>query len=109
MCWHIISSLAGRAKAPRRREAMSDQKITFLLIDTSYLRAVSFSDPDFRKLPQRSKEDVLKIFIPHIVREERRTQFREVAYDKVRKLRQQFDGLKRAEEEIALRKHRYGE
>jgi predicted nucleic acid-binding protein len=72
---------------------MSDKKIVHLLLDTSYLCGVSFDDPDFRKLLQRSKDDELRIFVPHIVWEERRTQFFEIAYDKVRRVQNAWDGL----------------
>jgi predicted nucleic acid-binding protein len=72
---------------------MPENDIRYLLLDTSYLRDVGFSDPDFRKLLRLSQENKLKIFIPHIVWEERRTQLMEKARDRVRKLRKEFDGL----------------
>jgi hypothetical protein len=72
---------------------MSDKKISYLLIDTSYLKGVGFRDPDFQKLLQRSQQNALKIFIPHIAWEERRTQLLEEAQNLVRKYKQQFDDL----------------
>src|SRR3989442_4971859 len=72
---------------------MSDKKIKYLLIDTSYLHAVSFKDPDFRKLLHHSQENVLKIFIPHIAWEERRTQFLEKVFAKMGKVNDAFEKL----------------
>jgi hypothetical protein len=73
---------------------MSDNKIKYLLIYTSYLWKVEFDNPDFRKLLHHSKSDELKIFIPHIVWEERRTQLLEKAYAKMDKVRDAFEDLK---------------
>lgn len=75
---------------------MSDTKITHLLIDTSYLYkfGTGFDHPDFMKLLHCSTIDgTLKIYIPHIVWEERRTQLLDEAYSSRRKLRESFDAL----------------
>jgi hypothetical protein len=75
---------------------MSDKKIVHLLIDTSYLWkfGAGFDHPDFMKLLRCSAiEGTLKIFIPHIVWEERRTQLLDEAYSSIRKLRESFDAL----------------
>jgi hypothetical protein len=63
---------------------MADKKPLHLLIDTSYLRRAGFGDPDFRLLLHFSKTDRLKIFVPHIVWEERRTQLLEKAFGKIK-------------------------
>src|ERR1700731_1560865 len=72
---------------------MSEKKTTYLLLDTSYLRKAGsgFDSPNFRKLLLLSKQEILHIFIPHIVWEERRTQLRETALAELRKLRAAFD------------------
>ena len=71
----------------------TNKKIFYVLIDTSYLRTAGFNDPDFRKLLKYSKENVLKVFIPHIAWEERRTQYFDNAYKKVRKVEDAFEEL----------------
>ena len=76
---------------------MSDEKkITHLLIDTSYLFkfGTGFEHPDFMNLLHCSAvEGTLKIYIPHIVWEERRTQLLDEAYSSRRKLRESFEAL----------------
>ncbi|MGC2049824.1 MAG: PIN domain-containing protein, partial [Gallionella sp.] len=80
---------------------MSNKKTIHLLIDTSCLwkAGPEFSNPDFRKLLQFSKDGLprkdglLRIFIPHIVWEERRTQLIENLYGKVRHLSESFKGI----------------
>lgn len=72
---------------------MSDNQITHLFIDTSYLKSVGFRDPDFQQLLQRSQQNVLKIFVSHIAWEERRTQLLEDAQSMVKKYRQDFEAL----------------
>jgi predicted nucleic acid-binding protein len=67
--------------------------ITRLFIDTSILRGVSFSDPDFNKLLDRSRSGTLEIFVPHIAWEERRAQFLDHACSDVRKIRETFESL----------------
>jgi hypothetical protein len=62
-------------------------RIRHLLIDTSYLGGVAFGDGEFQKLLRYSREGELKIFIPHLVWEERRTQLLEEAKNDVLKLR----------------------
>lgn len=66
------------------------EKIRHVFFDTSYLRGVSFGDGELQKLLRYSREGELKIFIPHIVWEERRTQLLEDAKDDVTKLRAAF-------------------
>ena len=73
---------------------MPDKKISHLLIDTSYLRTAGFNHPDFRRLLHFTKLDLLKIYIPHIAWEERRTQFLEVVLNKISKVTDAFDRLK---------------
>jgi hypothetical protein len=73
---------------------MANQKPLHLLIDTSYLRRAGFNDPDFRLLLHFSKTDLLKIFVPHIVWEERRTQLLETAAGKIKTVSDAFDKLK---------------
>lgn len=78
---------------------MSDKKITHLLIDTSYLFkfGAGLKDPDFMKLLRHAnKEGPLKIHIPHIVWEERRTQLLDEAYSSRRKLKKSFEDLETA-------------
>lgn len=70
-----------------------EKKIVFILVDTSFLRSVSFGDPDFRKLLEYSKNNVVQIFVPHIAWEERRTQFLEKACEKVGKVTTAFSKL----------------
>ena len=75
---------------------MADKKITHLLIDTSYLFKFgpAFKHPDFMKLLHYSAVDgTVKIYIPHIVWEERRTQLLEDAYARAKDLRSAFDKL----------------
>jgi hypothetical protein len=77
---------------------MSDKKITHLLIDTSYLFKFGpgLNHSDFMRLIHHSTtEGTLKIHIPHIVWEERRTQLLDEAYSSRRKLRESFEALKR--------------
>jgi predicted nucleic acid-binding protein len=62
-------------------------EIRHLLIDTSYLGGVTFGDVELQKLLRHSREGELKIFIPHIVWEERRTQLLEETKNDVTKLR----------------------
>lgn len=73
---------------------MPDKKISHLVIDTSYLRTAGLNHPDFRRLLHYSQMDLLKVYIPHIVWEERRTQFLEAALTKVSKVTDAFDKLK---------------
>lgn len=73
---------------------MADAKAINLLLDTSYLREVGFGNPDFQKLLRFSKESAIRIFIPYIVWEERRTQFAESVYTNVRSLRAGVEALK---------------
>jgi hypothetical protein len=65
-------------------------------MDTSYLRRVGFGNPDFRKLLRycQEKEGQVRVFIPHIAWEERRTQLVDEIYSKVRKLRDSVEALK---------------
>jgi hypothetical protein len=75
---------------------MSDNKITHLLIDNSclYKFGPGFDHPDFMKLLRCSAvEGTLKIFVPHIVWEERRTQLRDDVYSCMRRLKTSFDDL----------------
>lgn len=65
-----------------------------ILLDTSYLREVGFDNPDFRKLLEYSKVNVLKVFVPHIAWEERRTQYFDKAYAKVLRVVKEFEALK---------------
>jgi predicted nucleic acid-binding protein len=72
------------------------ETITHLLIDTSCLwdAGSDFNHSDFRKLLEFSKSGELKIFIPHIVWEERRTQLLEKLCAKVRAITESFEELK---------------
>jgi len=54
-----------------------------VLLETSFLRGTAFADPDFRKLAQHCKDRNIRIFIPHIVWEEYRTQFIDDATKKI--------------------------
>jgi PIN domain len=77
--------------------------IRHLLIDTSYLTGVNFGDGDLQKLLRYSREGELKIFIPRLVWEERRTQLLECAKSDVTKLRDAFQKvLDRAGRNITL-------
>lgn len=71
----------------------TNKKTFHLLLDTSYLREVGLNDPDFRKLLEFSKSNVLKVFVPHIAWEERRTQYLDKAYAKVLKVQTEFEAL----------------
>src|SRR5687768_3669533 len=86
---------------------MSDKKITHLLIDTSslYKFGVGFDHPDFMKLLHYSRDEgIVKIFIPHIVWEERRTQLLDEAYSSMRKLKDAFTQInKQWESNIVLK------
>jgi predicted nucleic acid-binding protein len=83
---------------------MSDKTITHLLIDTSCLwdAGSDFNHSDFRMLLELSKRGELKIFIPHIVWEERRTQLLEKLCGKVRALSESFEELKTRSSENLL-------
>ncbi|MCH8041381.1 MAG: DUF4935 domain-containing protein [Nitrospinae bacterium] len=70
-------------------------KIVPVFLDTSYIRKVGFCHPDFQKLVQYSRSNLLRLFVSHIVWEERRTQFLEAATSQVFKLRRDFDTLHR--------------
>jgi hypothetical protein len=72
---------------------MAGEAVLYLLLDTSYLRSVSFSDPDFRRLLQFSKDGMIRILVPYIVWEERRTQLADAILGKVRKLRAGIEEL----------------
>jgi hypothetical protein len=75
---------------------MSSKTITHLLIAPPYLHkfGTGFAHPDFMKLLHCSTVDgTLKIYIPHIVWEERRTQLLDEAYSRRGKLRESFDAL----------------
>jgi hypothetical protein len=72
---------------------MANDIVLHLLIDTSFLRKVSLSDPDFRKLLRYSQEDTIKIFVPHIVWEERRTQMAERTLSRLRQVRDGIEAL----------------
>lgn len=71
-----------------------NKTICYVLLDTSYLREVGFDNPDFRRLLEYSKVNVLKIFVPHIAWEERRTQYFDKVYAKVLKVENEFEALK---------------
>lgn len=72
----------------------STTKTLYVFLDTSYLRAVGFSDPNFRKLLERSKKGELMVFVSHIAWEELRTQLLENASANVLKVQKEFDALK---------------
>jgi hypothetical protein len=77
--------------------------MSHLFIDTSYLGGVGFGDGDLQKLLRYSREGELKIFIPHLVWEERRTQLLEEARNDVIKLRTAFQKvLDRAGRDLVL-------
>lgn len=65
--------------------------IAYLLLDTSYLKGTSFDHPDLQKLLRRSQEGTIRIFIPHIAWEERRTQLLDDAYADVENLTRAFE------------------
>jgi predicted nucleic acid-binding protein len=74
---------------------MSQKKLRHLLIDTSSLFKAGddFGNGDFRKLLNFSKAGELKIYIPYIVWEERRTQLVATAHMKLRKLDEAFKSI----------------
>jgi len=75
---------------------MVERNVLHVLIDTSYLWRVGFSNPDFRKLLLycQEPEKRIRIFVPHIAWEERRTQLFDEVHSQVRKLRESVDALK---------------
>ena len=78
-------------------------KISHLFIDTSYLGGVAFGDGDLQKLLRYSREGGLKIFIPRLVWEERRTQLLEIAKAEVVQLRAAFQKVQaRAGRDLVL-------
>lgn len=68
--------------------------MTSVLIDTSYLCKVGFNHPDLRKLFHYSTTGALKVFVPHVAWEERRTQLLEEACGKVDALSRALEALK---------------
>jgi len=74
---------------------MTDRKLTHLILDTSYLRAVGFKDPDFRKVLEHAKAKRLRVLVPHIAWEEWRTQLLEEHLKLVRDLRAADERLAR--------------
>lgn len=78
-------------------------KISHLFIDTSYLGGVAFGDGDLQKLLRYSREGRLKIFIPRLVWEERRTQLLETTRAEVVQLRAAFQKVQaRADRDLVL-------
>jgi hypothetical protein len=77
---------------------MPKNAVTHLLIDTSCLRHAgdNFGDPDFQKLLIFAKrnENPLRIYIPHIVWEERRTQLLEAVVKKHRTANEAFNVIR---------------
>lgn len=65
-----------------------------VVLDTSYIRRAGFDNPDFRKLLEFSKQGRLRIYVPHIVWEERRTQLFDEARTKMLKVATEFEALK---------------
>lgn len=68
-----------------------------VFLDTSAIRTAGFGHPDFRRLLEFSKSNVVRLFVSYIAWEELRTQLLETAYADVLKLQQQFDGLSRGQ------------
>lgn len=66
-----------------------------VLIDTTHLfdSGEGFGNPDFQKILQYSKDGYVKIFVPHIAWEERRTQILESALNSNRNLRKAFEAM----------------
>ncbi len=69
-------------------------KTLCVFLDTSYLKDVGFSDPDFRKLLEYSKRGEVKVFVSHIAWEELRTQLLEKTSANVLVVQKKFDALK---------------
>lgn len=65
--------------------------MNYVLIDTSFLWDTPFDHGDFQKLLLRSRAGTLKVCIPFIAWEERRTQLLEALCGKVARARQAFD------------------
>jgi hypothetical protein len=72
---------------------MAEKKL-HLMLETSYLKGVSLNDPDLRKLLEHCKGGAVRIFAPHIVWEERRTQLAQAAWDRVRKVSDSYEALR---------------
>lgn len=72
---------------------MAERKLTQVVLDTSYLRAVGFSDPDFRKLLEHAKAKRLQVLVPHIAWEELRTHLLEQRLKLMRELRAAHERL----------------
>ncbi len=67
--------------------AVADRKLTELVLDTSYLRAMGIGHPDLRKLFEFAKAKQIRIFVPHIAWEEWRTRLLENTVKDARGLR----------------------
>lgn len=72
-------------------------KVFHVLIDSSVLYDTHFNHPDFRLLLQRSQERKIKIYIPHIVLEEHRTQMTAEIDQKVKEANRAFRLASRSE------------
>lgn len=72
-----------------------EKPVPHLVLDTQilYRAGLGLENPDFRKLLQLSETGQIKISIPFIVWEERRTQLFEIACSKFKKLEEAFDGV----------------
>jgi predicted nucleic acid-binding protein len=73
-----------------------------VLMDTSYLRAMGFNHPDLRKLLEHSKAGNLRLYVPHIAWEERRTQEVDEALQRAAELRTAFTNFERATDKFRL-------
>lgn len=79
---------------------MEKLKLTHILVDTNAL--YKFWSPDFQMIVKMSKDRRFKIIVPHIVWEERRTQWLDDALDDVQKLRSAYSTLERRKPESIL-------
>ncbi len=73
---------------------MPTRSITDLLLDTSYLTGVGAPySSDFQKLVALSKAKTIRVIVPHIAWEERRTQLLEDALEPIQRARNAFEAV----------------
>lgn len=72
-------------------------EIFHVVFDTSLLRQTPFRQANFERLLRRVQQGVLKLYIPYIALEERRTQLLDEHVGLAQQLRSTFDKLKRGQ------------
>jgi len=70
-----------------------------VFLDTSAIRKAGFRHPDFQKLLEYSKSNIVRVFVSYIAWEELRTQLLETACAEVIQVRQNFEALRRGQPE----------